>query len=418
MNDYAYIVCSKHDYFDITLIMLESLCKECTCSLILYVYDFTKQDKERVLEIYKNPVKFIDIPETQWHNNRMGYKIEQLVEFPFEKDNRVLVLDSDMYIKSDIFKIFEDKEYDVVLTEREGEFSINGGVWGFIVNSRSMCFLHYFIKQIHCVTWQDLIEFRKEHKHTGTDWWIDQDFLCVVHDFTLPINCNVGYVSCEEYNYTPERYLIGEAVHSSKYKVLHFKSRLKQVWVQHHRGYIMGTIKQPLYIELGAGNRPRKKKKNGWLHHDIRKLPGIDIVTPCDKLSLLPGTVDVFYSSHLIEHIAWDLFLKVLKYWYSLLKPGGRCSALCPNAEYAMRKFLSYSAQNKLPDAMTFRIIWGTRDAGTEALPPYNEHHNGFTLNFLRMFWKSAGFEHIEVKHMERFGIPDRDLYVTGRKPS
>ncbi len=167
-----------------------------------------------------------------------------------------------------------------------------------------------------------------------------------------------------------------------------------------------------LKIELGAGKNPRMKQSTGWLLNDLQALPGIDLVAPCDNLGLPKMRVAKLYCSHLIEHIAWDLTYKVVSYWHSLLKSDGSLEILCPNCEYAMKKFLEYSAEDKIPPAMLYRVIWGTRDAGTNALPPYNTHHSGFTKNYLKKLLAQIGFINIAVTDYSRFGIKDRDIYA------
>lgn len=172
----------------------------------------------------------------------------------------------------------------------------------------------------------------------------------------------------------------------------------------------------PLKIEMGTGTRPHKNKDDGWLHNDIMKLPGIELVAPCDNLGLPKNSVNALYSSHMLEHIHWDLCLKTLKYWESILKPGGTLEIICPNAGYAMREFLRHSEEGTLPPAMIYRVIWGTRDAGTEALPPNNVHHFGFTKKMLKTLLKKAGFVKVTVINKNRFGIPDRDIIATCSK--
>jgi len=172
----------------------------------------------------------------------------------------------------------------------------------------------------------------------------------------------------------------------------------------------------PLKIELGAGTRPRKDRKDGWIFSDLQAYPGIDLVAPCSNLGLPVNSVSEIFSSHLIEHIPWDLTPKILMYWYSLLKPGGSVEILCPNCEYAMRLFLKASKEGKLTTGMVHRVLWGTRNAGTPELPPHNEHHAGFTKNTLKIYLAKSGFINIVVEDFNRFGIPDRDIHAIAYK--
>jgi hypothetical protein len=172
----------------------------------------------------------------------------------------------------------------------------------------------------------------------------------------------------------------------------------------------------PLTLEMGAGIHPRMDRSKGWLFNDLMALPGIDLVAPCDNLGLPPNSVSKLYCAHLIEHIPSDLIPKTLAYWYGLLRHEGSLEILCPSCDYAMRVFLKHSDEDKVPPAMIYRCIWGTRDAGTEALPPHNFHHVGFTKSLLKIYLSKMGFVNIVVKDFNRFGIPDRDIYAIAYK--
>lgn len=172
----------------------------------------------------------------------------------------------------------------------------------------------------------------------------------------------------------------------------------------------------PLLLELGAGTRPRMKREDGWLFNDVQALPGIDLVAPCSNLGLPKNSVSKLFLSHLAEHQPWDLIPKIFSYWYSLLCIMGSLELISPNCEYAMKKFIQYSEESKIPPAMLYRCIWGTRCDNTEELPPHNQHYTGFTKNFIRIILQNAGFVDISVKDYPRFGIKDRDIYAIAYK--
>jgi len=169
-------------------------------------------------------------------------------------------------------------------------------------------------------------------------------------------------------------------------------------------------------IELGAGSRPRMSKKDNWLFNDIQPLSGIDLVAPCNKLGLHANTVDAFYTSHMLEHIWYDQIPNYIMYWHKLLKVGGSIEIIVPNAKYAMEEFIRCSDCGEQQNSMIFRILYGTRNAGTDGLPPYNEHHIGFTDKTLKGYLSKAGFTDIKVSFDNRFGIPNRDIHAIGYK--
>ena len=163
-------------------------------------------------------------------------------------------------------------------------------------------------------------------------------------------------------------------------------------------------------IELGVGTNPHTKKEDGWLWQDIRPLPNIDVVGPCNNLKLKENSVDEICSHHMIEHIPWEQFTAHLEYWHSLLKPGGILSANCPNGEWGMLRMLRYSKKGHRPDSMTRRVLYGTAEYQE------NLHHNLFTPNLLKLYWEDAGFKDVETKLIKRHGMKNRDIHIKGVK--
>ena len=68
------------------------------------------------------------------------------------------------------------------------------------------------------------------------------------------------------------------------------------------------------------------------LNVDMRELPGVDIVAKLDDLPFAPEEVDEISSTHVLEHFPEQLLVrKLLPYWTSLLRPGGRFRAVVPD---------------------------------------------------------------------------------------
>jgi len=64
----------------------------------------------------------------EWKNQRMYRKIRQLLEMPFQTNDRVFVLDTDLLIQDEIFNALS--EGDVYVTSRHYNYwyAVNGGV--------------------------------------------------------------------------------------------------------------------------------------------------------------------------------------------------------------------------------------------------------------------------------------------------
>lgn len=84
---------------------------------------------------------------------------------------------------------------------------------------------------------------------------------------------------------------------------------------------------QPLIVELGCG----ANKAPGRLGIDIVDLPGVDIVANLEAgLPFLPdNAVDVFYASHVLEHV--DHFVELMRDIHRALKPDGKLVLRVPH---------------------------------------------------------------------------------------
>src|SRR5262245_23054924 len=81
-------------------------------------------------------------------------------------------------------------------------------------------------------------------------------------------------------------------------------------------------------VNLGSGEIP-------WPDHvnvDLRALAGVDLLADVHRLPFEPGSLDEVASSHLVEHFReYHLRTRLLPYWKSLLRAGGRLRIICPN---------------------------------------------------------------------------------------
>ena len=222
--------------------MILSLKKHSDFSLILNIFqekswaeNFCKKELPGKVEI-----KYIE--RGKWNNRRMAYKIENIKNCNFSEGDQVFVLDDDLIAQDDIFDAFKE-EFDVCLTTRHYSYwyVINAGVWGFKWNETTRKFIDFYVNQIRNPTWAPLNEFRRRYSRgSSLDWWVDQDFLCVVKTNSLPFSCNIKDLG-PQYNFCPsvEENLPGtfevakkqilEMVGNKKYKILHLKGRLKTI---------------------------------------------------------------------------------------------------------------------------------------------------------------------------------------------
>jgi hypothetical protein len=154
-------------------------------------------------------------------------------------------------------------------------------------------------------------------------------------------------------------------------------------------------------LNLGCGHVPL----DGYLNTDVRELPGVDVVADVAALPFEVDSVSEIHSAHLLEHFPIEYLSRVLlRYWYSLLKPGGRFEAIVPDAEAMLE---DYRAKN-----MTFDDL---REA-TFGLQEYEGdfHFNMFARDALKQLLQITGFEQVEYKFTARKNGKCRDMMICG----
>jgi len=230
--NFAYIVCSP-GYLDDMLLMIKSLNNHCDCNIIILSHNIP--EIKDIIKV-KNNVYVYDVSDNEWINKRMICKVERLLTMPFKENDRVFVLDTDIIIQDDIFKVFESKD-DILYTSRHYDYfyPINAGVWGFVYNPRSVSFLRYHVEQAYNPTWKPYIDLinKRNHQNESLDWWCNQDFLCSIYENKeqFPIKCSIRDIG-PMYNYCPSSDIVDPAVvindikdkkGKKDYKILHFK---------------------------------------------------------------------------------------------------------------------------------------------------------------------------------------------------
>lgn len=142
-------------------------------------------------------------------------------------------------------------------------------------------------------------------------------------------------------------------------------------------------------LHLGCGNN----KIKGWVNID--KYKKVDIIDDMIILKRFKDkTISEIYTSHAIEHITPEDFIRALKRWYTLLKIGGTLVIRCPNAEYHLNRYLNISDEEKLNDMISLkkkgylRGIFGYQNRGEGY-----KNRNLFTKGLLAKSIEYVGFK-------------------------
>ena len=104
---------------------------------------------------------------------------------------------------------------------------------------------------------------------------------------------------------------------------------------------------QNLKLEFGSGS---KKGTQGWTTIDI--VSGADIEwNLLNPIPLHDDSVDVIYSSHLLEHLSYKEMINVLNDWFRILKPHGKLMICVPDASHYLKAYHSPDTiQEFIPD--------------------------------------------------------------------
>lgn len=135
-------------------------------------------------------------------------------------------------------------------------------------------------------------------------------------------------------------------------------------------------------LHLGCGN----KHIDGFINIDIRYQPGVDIVDNIQFLRKIENnSIELIYSSHVLEHVSrWNIH-SVISRWYDLLIPKGILRIAVPDFESICRYYLK---TGKLNDVCG--MLYGGQDYDE------NNHHWVWDFNLLANDLEKAGFKQIK----------------------
>jgi predicted SAM-dependent methyltransferase len=88
-------------------------------------------------------------------------------------------------------------------------------------------------------------------------------------------------------------------------------------------------------LEFGSGCR---KGTSGWTTVDLAQ--GADIEwNLLNPVPLNQDSVDIIYSSHLLEHLSYKEIVKVLNDWFRILKPNGKLMVCVPDVSHYLKAY-------------------------------------------------------------------------------
>jgi predicted SAM-dependent methyltransferase len=137
-------------------------------------------------------------------------------------------------------------------------------------------------------------------------------------------------------------------------------------------------------VNLGAGHVPL----DGFVNVDFREMPGIDVVAPVDDLPFEPDSLAGIHSAHVLEHFPEaELRIRLLPYWFGLIRPGGRFTCVVPDGG----AMLSAHAAGEVSFADLREVLYGGQEYEGDF------HQTLFTTETLSELLNGAGFVDVEV---------------------
>jgi len=135
-------------------------------------------------------------------------------------------------------------------------------------------------------------------------------------------------------------------------------------------------------LHLGCGDRYIP----GFFHIDGFDGPHIDHVCSIENLSFIESnSIDLIYSSHVLEHFKRDRLPAVLTEWNRILKVGGVLRIAVPDFEAIVDVYNKYKDLN---------LVIGPLYGGQNYL--YNIHYNTFDFKSLSAYLTKSNFGHIQ----------------------
>lgn len=136
-------------------------------------------------------------------------------------------------------------------------------------------------------------------------------------------------------------------------------------------------------LHLGCGHNILPN----FINIDIRLDLGADIIDDIATLDAFNyNSVDLIYSSHVLEHFSRSKYLSVLERWYSILSSGGTIRLSVPDFSKVVDM---YNSGYQLKNLMGFLYGGQTYEQ--------NYHYIAFDFNTLKCDLESVGFKNVRL---------------------
>jgi predicted SAM-dependent methyltransferase len=163
------------------------------------------------------------------------------------------------------------------------------------------------------------------------------------------------------------------------------QSRLIEPTVVARESYDAKVRASPDGIKLNLGSASRELEAH--INVDSRAVSGVDLRADVRHLPFSEHQLTEIHASHLVEHFGdYEARKRLLPYWRSLLKEGGRIVVIVPDAEAMMKRW----AAGEFPWEDLREVTFGGQEYSG------NTHYTMYTPDSLEQALKEAGFSRVE----------------------
>jgi predicted SAM-dependent methyltransferase len=156
---------------------------------------------------------------------------------------------------------------------------------------------------------------------------------------------------------------------------------------------------EKIALDIGCGERKVAFEGYKVMTVDVRPEINPDYVADAKSLPLDDESIDLIYSSHVLEHFGRNDVGEVIKHWRKKLKVGGILYTIVPDLSVAAIELLSGRT-----NPATWDILYGAQNY------EQNFHKCGFTAPTLEAFLIHYGFEITKTE------TKDRQVFMEAKK--
>lgn len=139
-------------------------------------------------------------------------------------------------------------------------------------------------------------------------------------------------------------------------------------------------IKPPIKLHIGCGSNILL----GYINID-KYNKRADVLTDGIKLNYKNNSINEILTSHMIEHVFLEDFIKMLKEWRRVLKDNGILIIRCPNHEVHIKNWINGNEEYRWGEGI--ECILGKHNKS-----PGHINRNMFTVKRLKYLVQNAGF--------------------------